>query len=471
MKHLSIKARVALWYAFSLLAILVLVAVLLLAAGDRLILDEAQGNLTAVTDRCVGDVLIQGGKLSIDNDIVYYSDGAYVMIYREDRTLISGLRPEGFPEETAFAADEIRRVKGGASSFYVYDRLIENQKVGNIWVRGVVSARMQDMAPSVMKMIRGFLIVLPVLFLIALAGGWLLTRQAFLPLQKIVRAADHIRTSGELDMRIGLGSREDADEIRQTAAVFDAMLDQIQDDFEMEKRFTNDASHELRTPIAVILAQSEFALENLDEKAEVEESLQEIRRQAQGMSALVSQLLVMARAERGIEQMKKQPTDLAVLAEESAGRFARMAKEYGIRVQVSTAEDCYVNGDEVFLGRMFDNLLDNAIKYGKVGGFVEISVSREKEQIRVCVRDDGIGIDPQDLPHIWERFYRADHSGKTAHKDGIGAADDESSMGIGLALVRWIVEEHGGKIHAESTPGEGTAFEILLPGYQQKTES
>ena len=168
--------------------------------------------------------------------------------------------------------------------------------------------------------------------------------------------------------------------------------------------------------------------------------------------------------------MKKQPTDLAVLAEESAGRFSRMAKEYGIRVQVSMAEDCYVNGDEVFLGRMFDNLLDNAIKYGRPGGFVEITSSREKDQIRVCVRDDGIGIDPQDLPHIWERFYRADHSGKTVQKDGIGTADEERSMGIGLALVRWIVEEHGGKIYAKSTPGEGTAFELLLPEYQRKMD-
>ena len=461
MRRWSIKLRVALWYAFSLLAILVLVAALLLAVGDRLILDENISNLTTVTDRAVGDVWILNGNLTIDDDISYYSDGASVVIYRDDRTLISGLIPDGFEEMTEFAADKVRRIGGGQHAWYVYDRLIENQRAGKIWVRGVTSARLMDMAPAVMKMILGFLIVLPVLFLIALAGGWALTRQAFYPLTRIVDTAEEIRTGGDLSRRIGFGSKEDSDEVSRTAAVFDEMLDQIESNFEMEKRFTNDASHELRTPIAVILAQSEYALENPEDAQEVRESLEEIHLQAGRMSSLVSQLLTMARADRGIEQLKCRPADISLLAEESAARFQGEAERRGICLKTEAEEGCYLNCDPLFIGRMFDNLIDNSLKYGKRGGNVLVRVKRESDGILAAVKDDGVGIPEEDLPRIWERFFRGDRSG--GRMSAMLPGDESRSMGLGLPMVKWIVEAHGGGITVESRPGEGSVFRMTFP--------
>ena len=481
MKKLSIKSKVALWYAFSFLLILLLVGALLLAAGDSLILRERKATLRSVTDRALEDVRIIEGKLSIDHDIDYYSDGVYVVLYLDNGTLLSGLEPAGFPEGVAFEADQVRKVKNGRASFYVYDRLIENQKTGKIWVRGMTSARLGDIAPSAIRILTGFLIALPILFLIAMAGGWLLTRQAFYPLTRLIETAEQIRREGKLDQRIGLGEPEDSDEIKRTAAIFDEMMDQIERDFEMEKQFTNDASHELRTPISVILAESEYALQNVCNnsvmgsdplRAEVKESLREIHSQAEQMSSLVSQLLTMARADRNIDQLKKEITDISLLAEEAADRFSREAQRREIRLEIEAEECCYMDCDPVFMRRVFDNLIDNSLKYGKTGGKTTLTVSQDQDRIHVTVEDDGIGMAAEELPRIWERFYRIQQVSTPGTGENQASAhplareDQERSMGLGLPMVKWIVEAHGGNIMVDSRPGEGTVFHLIFPASQ-----
>ena len=454
MKKMSVKSKVALWYAFSLISFLILAAALILAAGDQLILKECKSNLVAVTDRALEDVRIISGKLVIDHNIDYYSEGAYIRLYREDGTLLSGLTPENFPEDTDFQPDRIRLIKNGKYRFYLYDRLIDNRKVGKIWVRGTASARLSDIAPSVMKMLTWFAIAIPILFIIALAGGIMLTKQAFMPLQKIVDTAEEIRKGGNLHQRIGMGDPDDKDEIRRTAGVFDEMLDQIEKDFEREKQFTNDASHELRTPVAVMLARAEYALDNPNDQAEVKESLQDIRKQAIIMSNLLTQLLTMARADRNVIQMNMELTDISILAEESAMKFYSAAEHKGIRLTVDAEECSYIEGDPIFLGRMFDNLIDNSIKYGRNDGQTFIQVKAHNQEILVKIEDNGIGMDEKELPRIWERFYRIRK--QSGH-------EDERSLGLGLPIVKWIVESHKGDITVESSPGKGTRYLIRFP--------
>lgn len=475
MSRLSIKTRVALWYTCSLMAILTVAGFLLILAGDRLILGEQKNTLVYVTDDTLNDVRVVDGRLVIDRDIVYYRDGVTILLYRDDGTQLSGLLPELPLPEMPFEADQVRRFRQGENAVYVYDRLIENSHTGKIWVRGIAPARIRDIDPSAARILKIFLIILPLLILIAFVGGWWLTRQAFAPLGKIIDTARGIRESGKPDRRIGLGNPDDSDEIRRAAAEFDLMLDRIEDSFAMEKQFTNDASHELRTPISVILAESEYALDNPEDREETEEALKVIRKQAGQMSELVSRLLMMARADRGIEPLKKEMTDLSLLAEESLDRFREEASRCNIRLGIRAEECCYINGNPPFLGRMIDNLVDNSLKYGKTGGKTLVRVYREDQKIYLTVEDNGIGMEEDELPHIWERFYRASHvTGYGKNTDGgeepaagMTAGNRYSGMGLGLPLVRKIVEEHDGEITVSSSPGEGTTFQIVFPAMEE----
>ena len=471
MSRLSIRARVALWYTCSLMAILAVAGFLLILAGDRLILGEQKNTLVYAVDDTLNDVRVVEGRLVIDRDMVYYRDGVSILLYRDDGTRLSGLLPEYPLPEMPFEADRVRKFSEGESAVFVYDRLIENSHTGKIWVRGIASARIRDIDPLAARILNLFLIILPLLVLIAFAGGWWLTRQAFAPLGKIIDTARGIRESGKPDRRIGLGDPGDSDEIRRTAAEFDLMLDRIEDSFAMEKQFTNDASHELRTPIAVILAQSEYALDNPEDREETEESLKVIRKQAVQMSELVSRLLMIARADRGIEPLKKESVDLSLLAEESMDRFREEASRRGIRLGIRAEECCYMKGNPHFLGRMIDNLIDNSLKYGIPGGETLIRVFREEQKLVLTVEDNGIGMEEDELPRIWERFYRVRHvagySGAPSDKKDLPAGmtkeEPDSGMGLGLPLVKRIVEEHDGQITVISKPGEGTTFRIVFP--------
>jgi len=304
-------------------------------------------------------------------------------------------------------------------------------------------------------MIRLFMIVLPILILLSLAGGWLITQRAFLPLKQINDTVMLIQEGKDLSRRIGVDESYPRDEIQITANAFDQMLDRISASFEREKQFTDDASHELRTPVAVIQAQCEYALENRDKSEETVGAILVIHEQAKKMSALIDQLLMLARADRSAVILKKEPADISLLAEESAALLAPKAYEKNITVSVRAPEGLYAEIDPNLMEKALVNLIDNAIKYGKQNGSVIISAEKQtpdnSPSVLLSVTDDGIGIREENLPHIWDRFYRVDPAG------------EEKGTGLGLPLVRWVVEAHGGHITVASEPGRFTKFSVILP--------
>lgn len=467
MRSLSIKKKMMLWYAFVLLVVVGLAALALLITGDKLVRDGAKANLKATTDRALNDVRIVKGKLNIADDIEYFSNGSYIVIYREDGTPLSGLEMNEFKKKVSFKADKVREVNQDSNSFYVYDRLIDNKKVGKIWIRGMTSADLDVISPAISRLTKIFLLALPVILIMALLGGWLITKKAFEPLAEINETAQRIYEGNDLSLRIGLaGSAEDdkhdsnvrsygGDEILQTAATFDHMLDGIEKNFESEKRFTNDASHELRTPTAVIMSQSEYALKHTDDPDETREALETILGQSKKMSSLLDKLLMLARADRGVIKLSSDYIDLGLLLESSAAHLVQAAHERDISVETEVTEDVYMTGDMALMERALENVIGNAIKYGRQHGNVWVECHTGEtlsgKIAVITVRDDGIGMSREHLEHIWDRFYR------------IESAGDHEGMGLGLSLTKWIVTEHGGTITAESTEGEGSTFTIRIP--------
>jgi len=223
--------------------------------------------------------------------------------------------------------------------------------------------------------------------------------------------------------------------------------------FNKEKRFTSDASHELRTPVAIVMAYSESLLADLDSDenvTELEKSLVTIHKESIHMNTIISQLLLLTRGYEGRYQLELEQIDLREIISNVIEELEEMADIEKIELSYNISDDISLRADQSLITQMMLNLVGNAIKYGKVGGNVWVTATRLEDEVIITVSDNGIGIAEEHLPFIYERFYRADQS------------RDRSGSGLGLSIVKWIVQEHGGRIEVKSELGNGTTFEILL---------
>ncbi|HET8906951.1 MAG TPA: HAMP domain-containing sensor histidine kinase [Ktedonobacterales bacterium] len=300
-----------------------------------------------------------------------------------------------------------------------------------------------------------------VLLLAALGGFWLAGR-AMRPIQAITATARQIGAS-DLSRRIALRRR---DELGELAGTFDQMLDRLEKAFARQRQFTADASHELRTPLTIIELKVSRLLQQPDLPETEHAALITIQQERQHMTDLVDDLLFMARADTGHSTGPRELVFLDALILDSAERFEPMAQQRALRIEVGELPDLATYGDRLSLARMLGNLVENALKYsGSAGCRVQIALAPcERDGVhwaRLTVSDDGPGIAARDLPHVFERFYRADAA--RTHSTGSDEASARAGSGLGLAIARWIAEAHGGAITLDSTIGKGTSVTITLP--------
>lgn len=453
MKKFSIKTRVTIWYVFFLVVLVCLVFVSLIYTSNRLVQKNIMGDLTAMVEDSIRDVKIQNGVLDIDDDMVTYRDGVYVLVYKENNFLVTGSLPAGVKKELPFKDRQVRKETDSGRDFYVYDHLVNDDRFDDVWVRGVTSADLSESDPAVALMMKAFLIALPLLILLAALGGYYITRKAFRPVARINETARRIEASKDLSQRIGFDPHiETKDELYELASLFDRMLDRLEASFEAEKQFSNDASHELRTPISVIMAQCEYALRKASTLEEAQAALEVILAQSKTMSALVSQLLTLARADQGTARLELERINVSEIADMVALEQAELAARRNISIQRDIQPDIFAFVDETLLIRIYINLISNGIKYGREGGFIRIILKQSDDHLISQVVDDGIGIPKEDLPRIWDRFYQVNPS-----------RSNGSGVGLGLSLVQWIISAHGGTITADSILGKGTRFTFTLP--------
>jgi signal transduction histidine kinase len=250
------------------------------------------------------------------------------------------------------------------------------------------------------------------------------------------------------DERIALGTGND--EIYEMAATFDQLLDEVQTLITREQQFTSDVSHELRTPISVILMQCESLLDQ-DLIPELQHSIQIIQQKARSMHQMISQLLMLSRADAGRTKLEMEELDFSELCEMSAQEQSFIAQAKNIEMKTNITPNIMFHGDMTLLIRLLVNLLSNAITYGKEGGWIELSLHQDEQSTILKVADNGIGIAKEHLPHIFNRFYQVDTSRTTSHS------------GLGLSMVKWICEVHQGTIQVDSIINEGTTFTLTFP--------
>jgi heavy metal sensor kinase len=295
-------------------------------------------------------------------------------------------------------------------------------------------------------------IAIPLLLLIAVVGGLFLAGRALDPIDRITRAAQSI---GAEDLSRRLDLHPSPDEVGRLATTFDRMLDRLDRAFRRQQQFTADASHELRTPLALLTSQVDVALERPRRPAEYRQSLASIREDATRMGQLLSELLTLARADAGQESLSREPLALDLLVDDVVATLTPLAETRGAHLehQPDASEPVMIAGHQTRLTQLVVNLVDNALKYTLAGGTVTVTVGQEGGQATLRVSDTGIGIAPEHLPHLFERFYRIDQA-RTRTAGGTG---------LGLALAEWIVHAHGGEIGVASQPGHGTVFTVRLP--------
>ena len=425
--------------------LIILTLIVLFSISSVQVLSDARARLRNTVLQAFSEIDYEDGLLTFDDDINYLEEGVYISVYDAQGYLLYGRTPTGFSGASTLIMDQMQQVGSGQDFWYVYDYCQSVDGYGNLWIRGVASHSRSD---SILRIItNAALILLPFFVALIALGGYLITAKALRPLSAMTETARAISEGNDLTRRIRLGSGRD--EVHVLAHTFDQMMERLQSSFETEKQFTSDVSHELRTPVAVILSQCEYASQEGTPPEELRGSIGVIGAQARKMSALISQLLTLARADSGKQKLQYELVNLSELAEIIVEEQSIAAEEKGITLLTDIQPEILLRADETMMMRLFINLISNSITYGKPDGHTLVTLSANETEITGSVQDDGIGIPADKLDKIWQRFYQVDPARTSGSSSG---------SGLGLSMVKWIVQAHGGRIEVSSRLGEGSCF-------------
>jgi signal transduction histidine kinase len=475
----SIRSRLTLWYAVALLVSMGAFGGALYFERQRSSLRELderlqlEGSLAAqyfVTfQRQLGQTLEPGqtptlainqvgGYLSAVQDYVVIFDPDRVPIYRNAAAtrLFSGL-----------ALSQLAAVAGGAPSGGLRSGAVQIRgeaeafRYTQVPLRGiwadpasmVVAAPVDSVPFGAQQLLRAMLVIAPVILVGSIALGYVLADASLRPLQGMVDELEAITDGRSLHRRLAPVA---AEELARLAGTMNRMLARLEGSFGSLRRFTADASHELKTPLMVLRAGVERAMNHPGTPTEALQSLEEVLQEIHRMSEMVENLLTLARADEGGAGLAVERADLRDLMGEASETAGILGEESGITVRTEVpAEPVVVSIDRSRIRQLLLNLVTNAIKYTPSGGKVSLGLVDQGEAVALVVGDNGIGIPPGDLPHIFDRFYRVDPArSRTGARPGTG---------LGLAITKWIAEAHGGHITVQSRVGRGTVFTVTVP--------
>ncbi len=464
MKRLTVRLKITLWFTAVMIIIIALTFLTVFKISESIIQKSIRDNLIETVENnsdeieyfeyipsADGDndqyIKFKNGYLEIDDDFLDSINSVLTALYDSESNMLYGETP-GYPEISAvpFSDSETQTVTVSKVKYYIFDRALERDELDGLWLRGVVSENQGEQQFS--NVVAISLVIMPVILIISIIGGYVIAGRALKPIDKISDLASHISHGDDLKKRIELENGND--ELHRLADVFNSMLERLDSAFETQRQFTSDASHELRTPMSVISAQCELALESPKSTEEYYNALQVIDRQSKKMSALISDMLDYTRLEQNAYGYKLEKLDFSALAKSVCSDMA-LINDRGINLSFDIMPDIFVNGNSQLLARLMSNLISNAYRYGKPEGHINVTLSQNDENAVLAVSDDGIGISDSDIGKIFDRFYRADPS-----RFGKGT-------GLGLSIVKEIAYLHNGKITVDSELGHGSTFKFTMP--------
>ena len=445
----GIKFKVTLWYLLILAVTLGLVSVVTYYALARSLDNIVQGDsrLTVIRPKNIINVATGDATNEQPFPISSYviSEEWLANLQSQSSSSISIHAPQGqvVIDQKDFITPEMQ----GEQRVRVFLRRSENNP-GSYEVL-VITLPVSE-AKSTLEAFKTFLyVVMPVTSVLAGGVGFLLIWVMLKPVKAMTRTAHQI---GETDLGRRIEVRSE-DELGQLALTLNQTFERLQKAFESEYQFTADASHQLRTPLAIMRGEATLALNKERSNEEYRKSLELISRETTHMSSIINKLLVLASVDSGKDNLSLGPVNLRDLLSDLATDVEALCEDKSLHFELDMRENLLVEGDEVKLRELFLNLLDNAIRYTLPGGSLTLSLTRRKNKACIAIKDTGIGIPQEHLPLIFKRFYRVDTS----------RLYNEGGAGLGLAICQGIAELHGGQITVESQVGVGSTFSVNLP--------
>lgn len=445
MKPRSIKTRITLLITLLVVVLFSLMLLFAFSMSSSVVQRTARQQLADAVRANAAMVSFADGQFAAGEGFAFSRSGVSCLVYSKAEALLAGQLPVGFSASVPFENGTLRTVESGGGDWYLLDLWVADGWENGVWLRGLMEV--PDVSATARNLLLAAAVALPLFVLAGALGCYFILRRSLRGLDAVNAAASSIGEGKDLSRRIGPvpGGRE----LTQLAENFDGLLERLQRSFEAERRFTADASHELRTPVSIIKSACEYA-EAFDETDEERrETLGMIHRQADKMAGLIGQLLALTRLDQGTETLRPVPLDLGQLAR----RTLEDQNYDAARLRLALAEGVTVKGDEALLGRLAANLVDNAFKYGLPGGTVTVEVRAENGEALLTVADEGPGIPAGQQEKIWQRFYQVDAA----------RGDQQEGVGLGLSLVQRIAQLHGGRMTLKSAEGAPSAFTLHLP--------
>lgn len=444
---MSLKIRITAWFSIMILMLTALVVSIVFVVADESLTDDPVDELVKV-------VSINAATLRRDSDqhgskgFQGYRNGVYCQLMDPSGHVLLGSAPEGVAYTPPLENGAVVTCSAQPGDYYIYDTRVDH----DTWVRGYISTT--EPSETTRLIILCTLIILPIIVLLSITGGWLITRHSLRPIDTMLSAVESINGGDDLSRRVGL--EKGSSELRRLGNEFDKMIGRLRDSFDAERQFSSDVSHELRTPITVALGECDSVKKSTDLQS-CKASVVIIEKQCCRISALTDSLLRLTRLQQKTDAFPLTQLNFSDFLEVCCEDFAQ---EWGFQPEASSEGHVLTMDIEKnitaryhpeLMSMVIFNLLDNARKYGGPQGHIHVSLRSQQSSVLLTVRDNGIGIPPEDLPKIWNRFWQADRSRGT-----------DAGIGLGLAMVKEMVTFQGGTVTAESEYGSMTQFTIRL---------
>lgn len=445
---MTIRKKMTLWYTLTLSVLYIGICSVVLANYNPAVQKGTAKFLQEESQELAEDLEFNKGILYWDDE-PSTTPGVYYSIFADADTLVFSNHEMNWLNDLPFNGAETVKSEQEGKSWIVVDRFAYEDDQPIAQVRVAYSESSSAQASGTQYMVLLFFIGFPIIALIALIIGSVIAKVSLQPIDSITKTAAKIKSSGELNQRVSLAQNND--EVGRLAQTFNSMLDALQQGFEREQQFTADASHELRTPLSVIIAYSEDALHQKNiTPEEYQDSMEVIHRTGQTMQTMLTQMLLLSRMFEGTQQLEKSPLQLDELLFDVSEELSDLTAQKQITLTVN-AQPVTFSADLMLFTRMIINLVGNAVRYSEENTMIELNGWQEQNKVIVEVKDHGIGMTPENLEHIFERFYQADPSRK------------RKGSGLGLAIVQQIVTLHNGTITVQSELGKGSCFRVELP--------